>query len=131
MTEIKKFTKIVLIVDAIVWFIFGVNLLFLYDITMNPEGFTNPYYPRFWGGLCFVATLFAIIMLRKKEWEEIKLTFAFLLTMLISTLIIEVAVLAVLGSSFEVSTILFGVFAMIVEASLLTLGIIAYIKQRS
>ena len=50
MTEIKKLTKIALIVDAIIFFIFGVNLTFLYDMTMNPEGFTNPYFPRFWGG---------------------------------------------------------------------------------
>ena len=77
MTEIKKLTKISLIVLAIVTFIFGINLTFLYDMTMNPEGFTNPYFPRFWGGLCFLTSIFAIILFRKKEWEEIKLTYMF------------------------------------------------------
>ena len=67
MTEIKNFTKISLIVLAIVTFIFGVNLTFLYDVTMNPEDFTNPYFPRFWGGLCFLTSLFAIILFRKKN----------------------------------------------------------------
>ena len=70
-------------------------------------------------------------MLRKKEWEEIKLTFEYLLGLFIPTLIIEVAVLATLGSTFGASTIQLGSTTIIVEASLLTLGIVSYIKQRS
>ena len=131
MTEIKKLTKIALIVDAIIFFIFGVNLTFLYDMTMNPEGFTNPYFPRFWGGLCFLSSLFAIVMLRKKEWEEIKLTFTYLLGLFIPTLIIEVAVLATLGSTFGAQTILLGSGTITIESVLLLLGIVSYIKQRN
>ena len=131
MTEIKKLTKIVLIVIAIVFFIFGVNLTFLYDMTLNPEGWTNPYFPRFWGGLLFLSSLFAIVMLRKKEWEEIKLTFAYLLGTIIPTLIIEVVVLAVLGSTFGSQTILLGSSTITIESVLLLLGIVSYIKQRS
>ena len=131
MTEIKKLTKIALIVDAIIFFIFGVNLTFLYDMTMNPEGWTNPYFPRFWGGLCFLSSLFAIVMLRKKEWEEIKLTFAFLLGEFIPTLIIEIAVLAILGPTFGASTILLGSGTITIESVLFTIGIVSYIKQRS
>ena len=131
MTEIKKLTKISLIVVAIVTFIFGINLTFLYDMTMNPEGFTNPYFHRFWGGLCFLSSLFAIVMLRKKEWEEIKLTYMFLWSMFIPTIIIEVAVLAILGSTFEAQTILLGSGTITIESVLLLLGIVSYIKQRS
>ena len=47
MTEIKKLTKIVLVVYAIIWFIFGTLLTFLYDMALNPEGWTNPYFPTF------------------------------------------------------------------------------------
>ena len=130
-TEIKKLTKIALIVLAIVTFLFGINLTFLYDMTMNPEGFTNPYFPRFWGGLCFLSSLFAIVMLRKKEWEEIKLTYMFLYAMFIPTIIIEVAVLAVLGSTFGASTILLGSSTITIESVLFLLGIVSYIKQRS
>ena len=131
MTEIKKLTKIALIVIAIVFFIFGVNLTFLYDMTLNPEGWTNPYFPRFWGGLLFLSSLFAIVMLRKKEWEEIKLTFEFLLGLFIPVLITEIAGLAILGSTFEASMIQTGSGTIILESVLLTLGIVSYIKQRS
>jgi len=131
MTEIKKLTKIVLLVDAILWFIFGILLTFLYDMTMNPEGWTNPYLPRMFGGVNLLSAIFAILMLRKKEWEEIKLTFEYLIGLLLSTLIIEVAVLATLGSTFGAQGIQLGSMTIIVEAVLLTLGIISYIKQRS
>ena len=131
MTEIKKLTKIVLIVDAIIWFIFGVMLTFLYDMALNPEGWTNPYFPRMFGGVNFLSAIFAILMLRKKEWEEIKLTFAYLIGLLLSTLIIEAAVLATLGSTFGASTIQLGSSTIILEAVLLTIGVVSYIKQRS
>jgi hypothetical protein len=131
MTEIKKLTKIVLIVDAILWVIFGILLIFLYDMTMNPESWTNPYLPRMFGGVNFISAIFAILMLRKKEWEEIKLTFEYLIGLLISTLIIEVAVLATFGSTFGASTILLGSSTITIESVLLLLGIVSYIKQRS
>jgi len=131
MTEIKKLTKIVLIVDAILWFIFGILLTFLYDLTMNPEGWTNPYLPRMFGGVNLLSAIFAILMLRKNEWEEIKLTFEYLIGLLISTLIIEVSVLAALGSTFGAQIILLGSGTITIESVLLLLGIVSYIKQRS
>ena len=129
MTEIKKLTKIVLIVDTILWFIFGILLTFLYDMAMNPEGWTNPYLPRMFGGVNLISAIFAILMLRKKEWEEIKLTFAYFIGILLSTLIIEIAVYATLYSTFLASWRLQGLFTITVEAVLLTLGILTYIKQ--
>ncbi|MFW9820178.1 MAG: hypothetical protein ACFFE5_11265, partial [Candidatus Thorarchaeota archaeon] len=94
MTEIKKLTKIALLIAAIVTFLFGTMLTFLYDMTMNPEGWTNPYYPRFFGGVAYLSFIMAILMLRKKEWEEIKLTFLYLFGLFLPTLIIEIVVLA-------------------------------------
>ena len=131
MTDIKKLTKIVLVVYAIIWFIFGTLLTFLYDMALNPEGWTNPYFPRMFGGINYVSSLFAILLLRKKEWEEIKLTFAYFIGILTSTLIIEVAVLATFGSTFGALIIQTGLSTIILESVLLTLGIVSYIKQRS
>jgi len=131
MTEIKKLTKIVLVVYAIIWFIFGTLLTFLYDMALNPEGWTNPYFPRMFGGINYVLSLFAILLLRKKEWEEIKLTFAIFIGILTSTLIIEVAVLATFGSTFGALIFQQGLSTIILEAVLLTLGLVSYIKQRS
>ena len=131
MTEIKKLTKIVLVVYAIIWFIFGTLLTFLYDMALNPEGWTNPYFPRMFGGINYILSLFAILLLRKKEWEEIKLTFAIFIGILTSTLIIEVAVLATFGSTFGALIFQQGLSTIILEAVLLTLGLVSYIKQRS
>ncbi|UCC19565.1 MAG: hypothetical protein JSV62_15935 [Promethearchaeota archaeon] len=132
MTEIKKLTKISLIIIAIVGFLFGTILTFLYDMAMNPEGWTNPYYPRFFGGVSYLVSIFAIIVLRKKEWEEIKLTFAFLFGLFLPTLIIEIAVTAIFGSTFQPSTVLtFLTTTTPLMAVLLVLGIVTYIKQRS
>ena len=130
MTEIKKFTKIVLLVDAILWFMFGTLITFLYDMTMNPEGWTNPYMPKFFGGILYLSAIIAILMLRKKEWEEIKLTFEYLLGLFIPVLITEIAGLAILGSTFEASMILQNSSTITIEVVLLTLGIVSYIKQR-
>jgi len=131
MTEIKKFTKIVLIVDVIMWFLFGTLLTFLYDMTMNPEGWTNPYLPKMFGGVNYLSAIFAILMLRKKEWEEIKLTFEYFIGLLLFTLIIEVTVFATLYSTFGALFQAMGLFPITVEVVLLLLGIVSYIKQRS
>lgn len=131
MTEIKKLTKISLIVDAIVFFLFGTLITFLYDMTLNSEGWTNPYMPRFFGGILLVSTIIAILMFRKKEWEEIKMGFVYLLGVFIPVLVTEVAVLAILGSTLGALTIQQGIMNIIIEASLFTLGIVSYIKQRS
>lgn len=131
MTEIKKLTKITLIVDAIVWTIFGILITFLYDMTLNTEGWTNPYMPRFFGGILLISAFMAILALRKKEWEEIKVTFVYFLGLFIPVLITEVAVLAILGSTFSVLSIQNGTMTIIIESSLFTLGIVTYIKQRS
>ncbi|MFW9819710.1 MAG: hypothetical protein ACFFE5_08880 [Candidatus Thorarchaeota archaeon] len=130
MTEIKKLTKISLIIIAIVGFLFGTMLTFLYDMTLNFESWTNPYYPRFFGGIAYLVAVFAIIVLRKKEWEEIKLTYTFLYGFFVPTLIIEIAVDAILGSTLQPSTVLSSLTTTVpLMAVLLVLGIVTYIKQ--
>ena len=131
MTEIKKLTKIVLLLDTILWILFGILLTFLYDMTMNPEGWTNPYLPRMFGGVNLISAIFAILMLRKNEWEEIKLTFEYFIGILISTIIIEVTVFVTFYSTFGASWRSQALFPITVEAVLLILGIVSYIKQRS
>jgi len=130
MTEIKKITKIVLIVYAIIWFMFGTLLTFLYDMALNPEGWTNPYFPRMFGGVNYISAIFAVLMFRKKEWEEIKLTFVYFLGILISTVTIEITVFSTLSSTFGASSIQLGSSTIILESILLVLGVYSYIKQR-
>jgi len=129
MTEIKLLTKIVLVVDAIIWILFGTMFIFLYDMALNPEGWTNPYFPKMFGGVTYVSAIFAILILRKKEWEDIKLIFSYFIGIITSTLIIEISVLLIFGSTFSASFILLGTSTILIEAILLVLGIVSYIKQ--
>jgi hypothetical protein len=68
-------------------------------------------------------------MLRKKEWEEIKLAYIFLFSLCIPVIIIEATVLAVLGSTFMAVTISQMIFDLIMISAKVALGIVAYIKQ--
>jgi hypothetical protein len=132
MTEINKLTKISLVILAIVGFLFGTMLVFLYDATLNFEGWTNPYYPRFFGGLAYLLTIFAVLMLRKNEWEEIKLTYAFAYGFFVPTLIIEITLNALIGSTLQPMTLQASFTTTVpLMAVLLILGIVAFIKQRS
>jgi len=132
MTEIKKLTKISIVIYAIIHTMFGILLVFATDMIVTAStGRTNPMHPRAFGAICLLTLPFAIIFLRKKEWEVIKFTFAYLVGWCLSTLIIEVAVLATFGSTFGASIIQSGLGTIIIEAVLLTLGIVSYIKQRS
>ena len=130
MTEIKLLTKIALVVDAIIWILFGTMFIFLYDMFLNPEGWTNPYFTRMFGGVTYVSAIFAFLILRKKEWEDIKIIFAYFIGIITSTLIIEISVLSIFGSTFSESFILLGSSTIIIEAVLVVLGIVSYIKQR-
>jgi hypothetical protein len=129
MTEIKKLTKIALIVDAGIFLLFGTMLVFLYDMTLNYEGWTNPFHVRAFGGILYVAALFAVIMLRKEEWEEIKLAYIFLFSLCFPVIIIEAAILAALGSTFTAAMVSQMIFDLIIICAKVALGIFAYMKQ--
>ena len=129
MTEIKKLTKIALIVDAAIFLFFGTMLVFLFDMTLNYEGWTNPFHVRAFGGILYVAALFAVIMLRKTEWEEIKLAYIFLFSLCFPVIIVEAAILAVLGSTFMAVTVSQMIFDLIIICAKVALGIVAYMRQ--
>ena len=129
MTEIKKLTKIALIVDAVIFLIFGTMQVFLYDMTLNYEGWTDPFHVRAFGGILYVAAFYAIIMLLKKDWEEIKLAYLFLFSLCVPVIIVEAALLAVLGSTFLAATVSQMIFDLIIICAKLALGIVAYMRQ--
>ena len=129
MTEIKKLTKIALTVDAVIFLIFGTMQVFLYDMTLNYEGWTDPFHVRAFGGILYVAAFYAIIMLLKKDWEEIKLAYLFLFSLCVPVIIVEAALLAVLGSTFLAATVSQMIFDLIIICAKLALGIVAYLRQ--
>ena len=130
MTEIKKITKIALVANAIVTFIFSILLIFLVELFITPlTGWTNPLSPRNFGGICLLSAIFSIILLRKKEWEEIKLTFAFIFSFFLLTIPIELIVTVVYAPTLSAAAISQSILNQILMCSLLTLGILSYIKQ--
>ncbi len=129
MTEIKKLTKIALIVDAVIFLLFGTMQVFLYDMTLNYEGWTDPFHVRAFGGILYVAAFYAVIMLLKKDWEEIKLAYLFLFSLCVPVIIVEAALLAVLGSTFMAATVSQMIFDLIIICAKLALGIVAYMRQ--
>ena len=130
MTEIKKITKITLVAYAIVNFLFGILLLFLTDLFLNPmTGWTNPLSPRNIGGIFLLSAIFAVILLRKKEWEEIKLIYAFMFSFFIMTIPIELIVVVVYASTLNAATISQNIMDIIIMSILFILGVYSYIKQ--
>ena len=129
MTEIKNLTKIALIVDAVIFLIFGTMQVFLYDMTLNYEGWTDPFHVRAFGGILYVAAFYAVIMLLKKDWEEIKLAYLFLFSLCVPVIIVEAALLGVLGSTFMAATVSQMIFDLIIICAKLALGIVAYLRQ--
>lgn len=131
MTEIKKITKIALVYNAIVTFLFAILLIFLTELFINPlTGWTNPLSPRNFGGLCLLSAIFSVILLRKKEWEEIKLTYAFIFSFFTMTIPIELIVMGVLWPTLSVAAISQTILNQILMISIFSLGVLSYYKQQ-
>ena len=131
MTEIKKLTKISLIALCIVYFIFGILLVFFTETFIGGlTGWTNPLSPRNFGGVLLLGAILAIILLRKKEWEEIKIPFSFLFSFFIMTIPIELIVMIVYSSTVPAAAISQTIMNEIIMCSLFTLGIVSYLKQK-
>jgi len=130
MSEIKKITKIALVYNAIVTFLFAILLIFLTEIFITLlTGWTNPLSPRNFGGLCLLSAIFSVILLRKKEWEEIKLTYAFIFSFFIMTIPIELIVTIVYGPTLSAAAISQSILNQILMISIFILGVFSYYKQ--
>ena len=131
MTEILKITKISLVALSVVYFIFGILLVVLTEVFVGGlTGWTNPLSPRNFGGVLLLGAIFAIILLRKKEWEDIKITFAFLFSFFIATIPIELIVMIVYSSTVPAAAIAQTILNEIIMSSLFTLGLVSYIMQQ-
>ena len=130
MTEIKKLTKILIIPLAVIPFIFGIMDFFFYDAIYLPiTGWTNPMLPKFIGGLFILGSIFAVIILRKQEWEEIRLVYLYLYLQFLPAFLSVLIVWILFGSTFSPALISEFVFELIIMAIMLLLGVFGYIKQ--
>ena len=130
MTEIKKFTKIAIIPIVIIPIIFGIVTLFFFDAIFGPmTGWTNPLHPKFVGGLFILGSIFAVIIILKKEWEEIRLVYLYLYLQFIPAIFSQLYVWISLGSTLSSTLITEFLFEQILMWIMFLLGVFAYIKQ--
>ncbi|MFX1589692.1 MAG: hypothetical protein ACFFC1_16200, partial [Promethearchaeota archaeon] len=131
MVEIKKITKIALIAYSVVNLLYGIMYVFLTDIFVTDiTGWTDPFHPRIFGGICLLSSIFAVIVLRKKEWDKIKLMYSYLFGLFIPTIIINITIFAIYAPTLNIGTILLFIMGLILMCILFALGIYSYIKQR-
>jgi hypothetical protein len=134
MTELKTITKISLLVYGLVCLLFGFMNIFLLDAFVTPmTGWTNPLHPRMFGGVLLVIAVFDFLILFKKdwEWEQVKVAFLVLYSLILVTIIMEVSVTAVYLASFSAAVVSEMIFENIVMSVLFALGVFSYLKQRA
>ena len=131
MTEIKTITKVSLLVYAIVCALYGIMAIFLPGMMEAFLGPMDPFQPRLFGGVLFVITIQAFLIIFKKDWdwEQVKLGYLVLYSLLLSTIIMEGSVTALLFSTLSAEAVSMHVFDLIIMPVLLILGLYSYTKQ--
>lgn len=131
MTEIKTITKISLLLYGIVCVLYGALAVFFIDLMEPVLGPMDPFQPRLFGGVLFVIAVFAFLMIFNKnwDWETVKVGFLILYALLVSTIVMEGAVTALLFSTLSPEGVGMHTLDLILMPVLLILGIYSYMKQ--
>jgi len=96
MTELSKELKIVLIIDGIATFFYGFMFLVIPEIYFNlsDEPDPNIHLQRLWGGTIALLGIFALITVKRGEWESGKLYIEFSILWVLLVCVISLASLA-------------------------------------
>ena len=92
MTEVSKEFKIVLIINMIVGFIYGILYVFLPETvsTINNSPYFDPHFWRLFGGAILAIAIAALLGIMKGDWDNIKLFFRFAIIFLIITALVNI-----------------------------------------
>ena len=131
MTEIHKITKVSLLLYGIVCVLYGILAIFFTSMMEAMLGPMDPFQPRLFGGVLLVIAIYAFLIIFKKdwEWEYVKFGYLILYSLLVSTIILEGSVTALLFSTLSAVAISMHAFDLIIMPILLILGIYSYRKQ--
>ncbi|MFW9926817.1 MAG: hypothetical protein ACFFDM_08630 [Candidatus Thorarchaeota archaeon] len=131
MTEIKTLTKVALFAYGIVCLLYGFLGIFFTSMMEPMLGPMDPFQPRLFGGVLMVIAIYAFLIIFKKdwEWENIKLGYLILYSLLVSTIIMEGSVTALLLPTLSAEAIGMHVMDLIIMPVLLILGLYSYVKQ--
>jgi len=93
MTELSKELKIVLIINAIAAFFYGFMFLVIPDIynELSDEPYPNVNLLRLWGGTITLLGIFALITVKRGEWESGKIMIELAMAWLLVITIINLA----------------------------------------
>ncbi len=92
MAEFSKEMKIVLIINMIVAFVYGIMYVFLPEAvySLNDAPYFDPHFWRLFGGALFATGFPVLLGLIKKEWDYIKLIFLFSIILLIILALVNI-----------------------------------------
>jgi len=93
MTELSKELKIVLIINVIAAFFYGFMFLVIPDIynELSDEPYPNVNLLRLWGGTITLLGIFALITVKRGEWEGGKIMIELAMAWLLVITIINLA----------------------------------------
>ena len=96
MTELSKELKIMLIINAIAALFYGFMFLVIPDVyhELSDEPYPNVHLLRLWGGTITLLGIFALITVKRGEWEGGKIMIEITITWLLLVAVISLASLA-------------------------------------
>lgn len=92
MTELSKLFKIVLILNIIAGFIYGILYLFIpeiYAVMIDSPSFSLQFW-RLWGVTCIILGIMGIIGLWRNDWIQMKMVFEFTILWLLGMNIVNI-----------------------------------------
>ncbi|MHA1670484.1 MAG: hypothetical protein ACTSV5_07870 [Promethearchaeota archaeon] len=92
MAEYSKEMKIVLIINLIVTFVYGIMYVFLPEAvyTLNEAPYFDPHFWRLFGGVLIAIGISILLGIIKGDWDYIKLFFLYAIIMLIILVLVNI-----------------------------------------
>lgn len=129
MAEMSKEMKIILIINAIVAFVYGCIFLVipeLYSDLINAV-YRNPPLLRLWGGTIIILGIFALIAVKRGEWENVKIVFELAILWLIMLEILDIVSLTYVR--YTAANLSSAIMDMIVVGILIVVDIYFYLRE--
>ena len=129
MAEISKEFKILLIIDAIVGFLYGFMFLIIPEYIRDSRG--SPYFdPHFWrlfGGTCLAVGILTVLAIMKAEWENMKIAAQFGVIWLIVLSVVDIYSLATI--SYSTTALMYQWIDNILTFVLTVINILFYLRE--
>ncbi len=129
MAELSKLFKIVLIINIIAAFIYGILYLFIpeiYAVMIESPSFSLQFW-RLWGVTCFILGIMGIIGLLRNDWTQIKILIEFSILWLLGMNILNIIFL--FDPSHTTTSFTSEVTDVIIIFVLIVLDIYVYLRE--